>query len=69
MNQNSLGVTDIEHFHWSLSEADVLRSFELENRPVSVPAAVELAIIEANSRRGLGVIVPLVPEYNMGGFL
>jgi anti-sigma regulatory factor (Ser/Thr protein kinase) len=53
MNQNSLGVTDIEHFHWSLSEADVPRSVELENKPVSVPAAVELAIIEANSRRGL----------------
>jgi hypothetical protein len=51
MNQNSLGVTDIEHFHWSLSEADVPTSVELENKPVSVPAAVELAIIEVNSRR------------------
>ena len=51
MNQNSLGVTDIEHFHWSLSEADVPTSVELENKPVSVPAAVELAIIEANSRK------------------
>jgi hypothetical protein len=51
MNQNLLGVTDIEHFHWSLSEADVPASVELENKPVSVPAAVELAIIEANSRK------------------
>jgi hypothetical protein len=51
MNQNLLGVTDIEHFHWSLAEADVPTSVELENKPVSVPAAVELAIIAANSRK------------------
>jgi hypothetical protein len=48
---NLLGVTDIDHFHWSMSEADVPTSVELENKPVSVPADVELAIIEANSRR------------------
>ena len=51
MIQNALSVTDIEHFHWTLSEADVPTSIELENKPVSVPAAVELAIIEADSRR------------------
>ena len=51
MIQNALSVTDIEHFHWTLSEADVPSSIDLENKPVSVPAAVELAIIEADSRR------------------
>ena len=51
MNQNPLSVTDIEHFHWSLAEADVPQSVALENKPLSVPAAVELAIIEADCRR------------------
>jgi hypothetical protein len=64
MNQNLLGVTDIEHFHWSLAEADVPTSVELENRPVSVPAAVELAIIEANSRRIRGTVPPFSSTNN-----
>jgi hypothetical protein len=64
MNQNLLGVTDIEHFHWSLAEADVPTSVELENRPVSVPAAVELAIIEANSLRVRATVPPFSSTNN-----
>jgi hypothetical protein len=45
-----LRVTDIEHFHWSLTEADIPSEVVLENKPVSLAAAVELAIIEANVR-------------------
>jgi anti-sigma regulatory factor (Ser/Thr protein kinase) len=44
-----LRVTDIEHFHWSLSEADLPESTAL-NKPVSLAAAVELALIEAHYR-------------------
>jgi len=44
-----LRVTDIEHFHWSLSEADLPESTALD-KPVSLAAAVELALIEAHYR-------------------
>jgi hypothetical protein len=49
MSRNSLRVSDIEHFHWSLAESDVPKSVELEKKPLSVPAAVELAIIQASA--------------------
>jgi hypothetical protein len=44
-----LRVADIEHFHWSLSEADLPESTALD-KPVSLAAAVELALIEAHYR-------------------
>jgi anti-sigma regulatory factor (Ser/Thr protein kinase) len=48
MSENVLRVTDIEHLHWSLSEADVPISIALDHKPLSLAAAVELAIIEAH---------------------
>jgi anti-sigma regulatory factor (Ser/Thr protein kinase) len=42
-----LRVSDIEHFHWSLAEAEVPSESVLDARPLSLAAAVELAIIEA----------------------
>jgi len=64
MNQNLLSVSDIEHFHWSLAEADVPTSVGLENKPVSVPAAVELAIIEASSRKASATAPPFTSTNN-----
>ena len=43
---NILRVTDIEHFHWSLTDADFPSEVALDDRPVSLAAAVELVLIE-----------------------
>lgn len=48
MDKNVLRVTDIEHIHWSLSEADVPKSVVLDDKPMSLAAAVELLIIGAH---------------------
>ena len=50
VDDNILRVTDIEYFHWSLTEADVPSEVVLDARPVSLAAAIELALIESNFR-------------------
>lgn len=50
MDKNVLRVTDIEHIHWSLSEAEVPKSVVLDDKPMSLAAAVELLIIGAHYR-------------------
>jgi hypothetical protein len=47
MPEQILRVSDIEHFHWSLSEADVPISFSNHQGTLSLAASVELACIGA----------------------
>jgi anti-sigma regulatory factor (Ser/Thr protein kinase) len=51
MSQNILRVSDIEHFHWALSEADVPATTPFNGTLLSLAAAVELAAIQAHQRR------------------
>lgn len=51
MSQNILRVSDIEHFHWALSEADVPATSRFNGTLLSLAAAAELAAIEAQRRR------------------
>src|SRR6267378_6714289 len=48
IDKNVLRVTDIEHIHLSLSETDVPKSVVLDDKPMSLAAAVELLIIGAH---------------------
>ena len=51
-----LGITDVEHFQWSISEADTPGSFSANGSGLSLAAAVELASIEAHLRSAVGSI-------------
>jgi anti-sigma regulatory factor (Ser/Thr protein kinase) len=51
MSQNILRVSDIEHFHWALSEADVPSTTPFNGTLLSLAAAVELAAIQAQQHR------------------
>lgn len=46
--RQTLGVTDVEHFHWSLSEADTPIAFSVKGSGLSLAGAVELATIETH---------------------
>jgi anti-sigma regulatory factor (Ser/Thr protein kinase) len=50
MNGKTLRIEDIEHFHWSLSEGDTPFS-AIQAESLSLPAAIELACIEAAQRK------------------
>jgi hypothetical protein len=51
MSEEIIRVGDVEHFHWSLTEADAPLSFSPNGSGLSVAAAVELATIEASLQR------------------
>ncbi len=51
MSQNILGIADIEHFHWTLSEADIPFASSFNGNRLSLAAAVELAAIQAHQSR------------------
>jgi anti-sigma regulatory factor (Ser/Thr protein kinase) len=51
MSQSILGIADIEHFHWTLSEADIPFASSLDGNRLSLAAAVELAAIQAHQSR------------------
>jgi hypothetical protein len=67
VDHNILRVTDIEYFHWSVTEADVPSEVALDARPLSLAAAVELALIESNCRavanRAIFAIASNCPVY------
>ena len=43
-----LGIGDVEHFHWSVSEADTPMAFSANGSGLSLAASVELITIEAH---------------------
>jgi hypothetical protein len=51
MAPSILGIADIEHFHWTLSEADIPFASSFNGNRLSLAAAVELAAIQAHQSR------------------
>src|SRR4029077_17016219 len=42
-----LGIRDIEHYHWQVAEADSPFRWPVNGNSLSLPAAIELACIDA----------------------
>src|SRR5258708_28845803 len=51
MSQSILRIADIEHFHWTLSEADIPVASSFNSSLLSLAASVELAAIQAHHSR------------------
>jgi anti-sigma regulatory factor (Ser/Thr protein kinase) len=49
----AIGIGDVEHFHWKLSEADAPIVFSANGSTLSLSAAVELSCIQAYLNRSL----------------
>lgn len=66
MAPSILGIADIEHFHWALSEADLPCTSSFNDNRLSLAAAVELAAIQVHqSRKSLAFVYRQCPIWSL----